>query len=163
MLVSAQQLTIYVTWLGIFRVLFQSFLISPIMKKLGENTTLKLGIFALVFAMVFLIFTTNFWIAFIPISFLAFGTGVTRPILTSKLTKVVKREETGSILGVNTSLYSIAQIITPILGGLILKYLPPQILPLLSAIVFTLIFLLWSWAFIKPFQENKSQLIKSEE
>lgn len=163
MLVSAQQLTIYMALLGIFRVLFQSFLINPIMKKVGENTTLKLGIFALVFAMVFLIFTTNFWIAFIPISFLAFGTGVTRPILTSKLTKVVKREETGSILGVNTSLYSIAQIITPILGGLILKYLPPQILPLLSAIVFTLIFLLWRWAFIKPFQENESLLIKSEE
>ena len=163
MLVSAQQLTIYMALLGIFRVLFQSFLINPIMKKVGENTTLKLGIFALVFAMVFLIFTTNFWIAFIPISFLAFGTGVTRPILTSKLTKVVKREETGSILGVNTSLYSIAQIITPILGGLILKYLPPQILPLLSAIVFTLIFLLWRWAFIKPFQEKKRQLIKSEE
>lgn len=162
MLVSPQQLTIYMAWLGVFRVLFQSFLISPLMKKLGENTTLKLGIFALVFAMAFLIFTNNFWIAFIPISFLAFGTGVTRPILTSKLTKVVKREDTGSILGVNTSLYSIAQIITPILGGLVLKYLPPQILPLLSAVVFALIFLLWRWAFIKPFQDIKSQLIKTE-
>ncbi|MFW9950735.1 MAG: MFS transporter, partial [Candidatus Thorarchaeota archaeon] len=156
--VTAQQLTIYMAWLGVLRVLFQSFLINPILKKVSENTTLKLGIFALVFAMAFLIFTNNYWIAFIPISFLAFGTGVTRPILTSKLTKVVKREETGSILGVNTSLYSIAQIVTPILGGLILKYLPPQILPLLSAIVFTLIFLLWQWAFVKPFLSGKNQL-----
>ena len=87
---------------------------------------------------------------------MAFGTGVIRPILTSKLTKTVKREETGSILGVNNALSSIAQIITPILGGLILQFLPTQMLPLLSAIVFALIFLLWRWAFVKPFQSEKS-------
>ncbi|MFX0058803.1 MAG: MFS transporter [Candidatus Hodarchaeota archaeon] len=161
--VTPQQLTIYMAWIGVLRVLFQSVLISPILKKVSENTTLLSGIFSLVFMMTFLIFTTNYWIVFIPISFLAFGTGVTRPVLTSKLTKVGKREETGSLLGVNNALNSIAQIITPILGGLILQYLPPQILPLLSAIIFSLIFILWRWAFVKPFREEKGQIIKSEE
>ncbi|NVM18705.1 MAG: MFS transporter [Candidatus Lokiarchaeota archaeon] len=160
---TAQQLTFYMAWIGVLRVLFQSVLINPILKKVSENTTLKLGIFALAFTMAFLIFTTNFWIIFIPISFLAFGTGVTRPILTSKLTKVVKREEAGSILGVSNSLNSIAQIITPILGGLILQYLPPQILPLLSAIIFSLTFVIWRWAFINPTRGEKQQVIKSKE
>jgi MFS family permease len=160
---TEKELTYYMTWIGVLRVLFQSVLITPILKKVSENTTLKLGIFALAFTMAFLIFTTNFWIVFIPISFLAFGTGVTRPILTSKLTKVVKREETGSLLGVNNSLNSIAQIITPIIGGLILDYLLPQILPLLSAIIFSIIFILWRWAFTKPFQKEKRHLLKSEE
>ncbi|NVM45549.1 MAG: MFS transporter [Candidatus Lokiarchaeota archaeon] len=156
--VTPQQLTFYMAWIGVLRVLFQSVLINPILKRVSENTTLKVGIFALFFTMAFLIFTTNFWIVFIPISFLAFGTGVTRPILTSKLTKVVKREETGSILGVNNSLNSVAQIITPILGGLILQYFPPQILPLLSAIVFSLIFIIWRWAFVKPFRSRDNLL-----
>ncbi|NHJ21593.1 MAG: MFS transporter [Candidatus Lokiarchaeota archaeon] len=161
--ITPQQITFYMSWLGILRVLFQSVLITPILKKVSENTTLFSGIVALAFTMLFLIFVSNYWIAFIPISFLAFGTGVTRPILTSKLTKVGKREDVGSLLGVNNALNSIAQIITPILGGAILELFPPQILPLLSAIIFSVIFILWRWAFVKPFQEQKESLIKSKE
>ncbi|MFX0043918.1 MAG: MFS transporter [Candidatus Hodarchaeota archaeon] len=161
--ITPQQLTIYMAWIGVLRVLFQSVLINPILKKVSENKTLLSGIFSLVFTMTLLIFTTNYWIVFIPLSFLAFGTGVTRPVLTSKLTKVGKRDETGSLLGVNNALNSIAQIITPILGGIILQYFPPQILPLLSAIIFSLIFILWRWAFVEPFREEKSQIIKSEQ
>jgi len=161
--VTAQGITFYMAWIGVLRVIFQSVLINPILKRVSENTTLKLGIFALTFTMAFLIFTTNYWIAFIPISFLAFGTGVVRPILTSKLTKTVKREETGSILGVNNALSSFGQIITPILGGLILQFFPTQLLPITSALLFVLIFLLWRWAFVKPFQGDKEQLRKSEE
>jgi MFS family permease len=158
--VTPQQIAFYMTWIGVLRVLFQSVLINPILKRVSENTTLKLGIFALTFTMVFLIFTNNYWIVFIPISFLAFGTGITRPILTSKLTKVVKPEETGSLLGVNNALNSIAQIITPILGGLILQYLIPQTLPLLSAIIFSLIFVIWRWAFVKSFRGKENPISK---
>ena len=161
--VTAQDVTFYMAWIGVLRVLFQSVLINPILKKVSENTTLKLGIFAMIFTFAFFIFSTNFWIVFIPVSFLAFGTGVTRPILTSKLTKAVKREETGSILGVSNALNSIAQIVTPILGGLILFYLPTQILPAISAIIFTLIIVLWRWLIVKPVQEEKELLIKSKE
>ena len=153
---TVQELSFYMAWIGILRVIFQFFLISPLLKKLSENTTLRIGIFAMIFTMTFLIFSTSYWIVYIPISFLAFGTGVVRPILTSKLTKTVKREETGILLGVNNALISIGQIITPILGGLILLILPPQMLPLLSAVIFALIFLLWRWAFVKPFQSEKN-------
>ncbi|GAJ12961.1 unnamed protein product, partial [marine sediment metagenome] len=84
----------------------------------------------------------------------AFGTGVVRPILTSKLTKSVEKEETGSLLGVNNSLSSITQIITPILGGLILQYLPSQIIPAFSALFFFLIFLIWRSGIAKPVQDE---------
>ena len=160
---TPQEITFYMAWIGVLRVIFQSVLINPILKKVSENTTLKLGIFAMIFTFAFLIFTTNFWLVFIPISFLAFGTGVVRPILTSKLTKTVKREETGSILGVNNALSSIAMIITPILGGLILQFLPTQILPLLSAIIFAIIFLMWRWTFGKSVQSEKQHPIESKE
>ncbi|MHA1376035.1 MAG: MFS transporter [Promethearchaeota archaeon] len=161
--VTVQELSFYMAWIGILRVIFQSVLINPLLKRLSENVTLKLGVLAMIFTMTFLIFSTSYWIVYIPLSFLAFGSGVVRPILTSKLTKTVKREETGSLLGVNNALISIGQILTPILGGLILQFLPTQTLPLLSAIIFALIFLLWRWAFVKPFQGEKEQLIKSKE
>ncbi len=159
--VTVQEISFYMAWIGILRVIFQSALITPLLKKLSENTTLSLGIFALIFTMTLLIFSNSYWIVFLPLTFLAFGSGVVRPILTSKLTKTVKREETGSLMGVNNALISIGQIITPILGGLILQFLPTQTLPLLSAIIFALIFLLWRWAFVKPFQGEKRPPIVS--
>jgi len=113
--------------------------------------------------MTFLIFSTSYWIVYLPLSFLAFGTGVVRPILTSKLTKAVKKEETGSLLGVSNALTSIGQIITPILGGFILQFLPTQTLPISSAVIFALIFLIWRWAFVNSVQEEKEQVIKSKE
>ena len=159
--VTPQQIVFYMIWIGVLRVLFQSVLITPILKRVSENMALKLGIFALALTMALLIFITNFWIVFIPLSFLSFGSGIARPILTSKLTKVVKREETGSILGVNNSLHSVAQIITPILGGFLLTPpSPPQILPLLSAIIFSLIFVIWRWAFVKPFRGKENPILE---
>ena len=160
---TPQELTLYMAWIGVLRVILQSVLINPILKKVSENRTLKLGIYAMIFTFAFLIFSTNFWIVFIPISFLAFGTGVARPILTSKLTKSVKREETGSILGVNNALSSIAQIITPILGGIILLSPYTPILPIISAVIFILILVLWRWLIVKPAKEDKELLIETKE
>jgi DHA1 family tetracycline resistance protein-like MFS transporter len=156
--ISAQQLGFYLTWIGFTRVLFQTFLIDPLLKKTSENTLLLTGIISLIFSMVFLAFTTNFLVVFFPLFFLSYGTGVGRPILTSKLTKTVKREETGSILGVNNSLTSIGQIFSPILGGLIIQFLPSVILPLTSGTVFVLIFLLWGKAFKKPKFDKKEKI-----
>ncbi|HDZ19044.1 hypothetical protein LCGC14_1839250 [marine sediment metagenome] len=154
--VTPLELGFYLTWVGILRVGLQSFLIAPLQNKFGENKTLGMGIFAMGSTMIMLIFTTNYLFVYFPLIFLSFGTGVSRPILTSKLTKNVKKEETGSLLGVNNALGSIAQIITPILGGAMIEYLPSQILPASSAIFFLLIFLLWKWGLTNPVQEEKN-------
>lgn len=148
--ISAQQVGIYLTWIGFTRVIFQSFLIDPLLKKISENALLLSGIISLIFSMLFLAFTSNYIIVFIPLFFLSYGTGVGRPILTSKLTMAVKKEETGSLLGVNNSLTSIGQIFCPILGGFIIQYLPSPILPLTSGTIFALIFLFWRKAFKTP-------------
>ncbi|MFX1413116.1 MAG: MFS transporter [Promethearchaeota archaeon] len=158
LVISAQELGFYLTWVGFTRVLFQSFLIDPLLKRISENALLLSGIISLIFSMIFLAFTTNFIIVFLPLFFLSYGTGVGRPILTSKLTLAVEKEETGSILGVNNSLTSIAQILCPILGGLIIQYLPSAILPLTSGIIFVLIFLFWRKAFKKPKFEEKGKI-----
>ena len=140
--VTAQEVGFLMAWIGILRVIFQGLLINPLQKKFGEDSALSMGIISMAFTMVILVFTTNYIFAFIPLIFIAFGTGVCRPILTSKLTKSVNKEETGSVLGVNNALSSIGQIITPILGGMIIQYLP-SFLPALSAIFFSILFIQW--------------------
>ena len=160
--VNSQGLGFYLAWVGILRVIFQSMLINPLLKKINENNTLKIGVIALVITMISLALITNYLLVFFPLIFLAFGSGVVRPILTSKLSKSVGKEETGSLLGVNNSLSSVAQIISPILGGLILQYLPPQVLPATSGLLFLLIFVFWRLGSTKPVQVETTQSIELE-
>jgi DHA1 family multidrug resistance protein-like MFS transporter len=141
--VTAQEVVFLMAWIGILRVIFQSALINPLQNKFGENSLLNVGIISMVFTMIILVFTTNYILAYVSLTFLAFGTGVCRPIFMSKLTKSVIREETGSVLGVSNALSSIGQIITPILGGALIQYFPALFLPGLSAIIFIVLLIQW--------------------
>jgi fucose permease len=131
----------YRTWIGVLRVILQFFLIKAILTRLGENKSLKSGIMALLICMVGLVFSWAYLIAFIPLIFLSYGTGIVRPILTSKLTKSVDQTESATILGISNALNSLGQIVTPIAGGTILLFLNPNVLPLLSSIGFLITFL----------------------
>jgi MFS family permease len=139
--ITAQQVSFYMVWIGIVRVSVQTVLIARILRFFGEDRVLLIGVFSMIASMVTLVFSTEYLFVFVPLVFLAFGTGVGRPILTSRLTNSVTQKETGAILGVNNALTSVAQIIAPVFGGFIIEYLAPQILPLLSAIIFTLLIL----------------------
>ena len=91
---------------------------------MGEESILRTGILAMTVSMILLALSADYLIVFVPLVFLAYGTGVTRPILISKLTNCVTQKDTATILGVNNSLTSIAQIITPVAGGFMIEYLP---------------------------------------
>jgi DHA1 family tetracycline resistance protein-like MFS transporter len=135
--VGADQVGFYTAWIGMLRVAVQTFLIARILRAMSEGSILKMGIVAMAVSMMILAFSTDHLFVFVPLIFLAYGTGVSRPILTSKLTNSVTQKETATILGVNNSLQSIGQIVTPIAGGFIIQYLPSQTLPLLSALFFS--------------------------
>jgi predicted MFS family arabinose efflux permease len=139
--VGADQVGFYMAWIGILRVVIQTFLIARILRAMSEGSMLRTGIVALAVAMVILAFSTDYLFVFVPLIFLSYGAGVSRPILTSKLTNSVTQKETATVLGVNNSLQSIGQIVTPIAGGFIIEYLPSQTLPLLSALFFSSIIL----------------------
>ena len=134
--VDADQVGFYMAWIGILRVIIQTFLIARILRALGEGRILRTGIVAMIISMVSIALSADYLFVFVPLLFLAYGTGVSRPILTSKLTNSVTKKETATILGVNNSLSSVAQIITPIAGGLIIQHLPSQTIPILSALFF---------------------------
>ncbi|MHA1476132.1 MAG: hypothetical protein ACTSQ5_13225, partial [Promethearchaeota archaeon] len=60
-------------------------------------------------------------------------------ILTSQLTKSVSKSEFATVLGVNNSLNSLGQIITPILGGAMLMYLGSTWIMGGSILIYTLL------------------------
>ena len=139
--VDVTQVSYYMTWIGILRVIIQTVLIARILRALGEDRMLRTGIVATIITMVGMVISTDYLFVFVPLIFLAYGTGVSRPILTSKLVNSVSKKETATLLGVHNSLNSIAQIVTPIVGGFVIQYLPSQTLPILSILLFSTIFI----------------------
>jgi len=134
--VDVGQFGLYLGWIGVLRVVIQTFLIARILKALGEESVLRTGIVAMITSMVGLAFSVDYLFVFVPLVFLAYGSGVIRPVLMSKLTNSVSKKETGTILGVNNSLTSVVQIITPFTGGLMIQYLPLQTIPIVSVLFF---------------------------
>lgn len=126
----------YRTWIGVLRVILQFFLMKFLLKKMGESKSFLTGAISLLICMIGLIFSWNYLVAFIPMIFLAYGSGISRPILTSRLTKSVDQSESATILGISNALNSLGQILTPIIGGAVLLFMIPDVLPLLSAIGF---------------------------
>jgi len=129
---------LYHTWIGIIRVLLQIFLVERLIRAFGEEKILFSGVVAMLLAMIGYGLSPVYWVAFIPLTFLAYGTGTARPVLTSRLTNCVGEKEYATILGINNSLTSLAQIFAPTLGGLILVYWKSIPLLIICGLMFTL-------------------------
>ena len=134
--VNTAQVGSYLGWLGFLRVFIQTFLIARILRSISEWTMLRTGIVAMIISMVGIAFSQEYLFVFVPLVFMGYGTGVIRPVLLSKLTNSVTQSETATVIGVNNSLTSIAQIITPIAGGFMIQYWPSQTIPIVSILFF---------------------------
>ena len=137
--VDTSQVGLYLGWLGLIRVVIQTFFIARILRSMSEWSMLRTGIVSMIISMVVFVFSQEYLFVFVPLLFLSYGSGVIRPVLTSKLTNSVTKNKTATILGVNNSLTSIAQIITPIAGGFILQYMSSQIIPIISVLFFLIL------------------------
>ncbi len=100
---------------------------------LGEKKLQYIGIICMILGMIGAAFVTH-WIPFLFIMGLfAFGSGVNRPIMVGGISRKVSGKEQGALLGVTTSLGSLSQIISPLIGGFMITYFWPGSLPLMGA------------------------------
>jgi MFS family permease len=112
-------LFVYTGFLGI---LIQGGLIGRLVKKMGE---VKLGLVAFgacVAGFVILGFAETLAVLLGAATISAFGTGVVRPVLTSRITQAVGRHEQGVALGISGSLSSFAMMVAPPVGGALLDH-----------------------------------------
>jgi len=96
----------------------------PLLRRLGDRRTsiLGLGIFvAVFFALGFVKNQVQFVLILCAVSFAA---SCSRGILTGFLSRAVKPWEQGRAMGMSSSLDSLAQIIGPAVGGLVLGSMP---------------------------------------
>lgn len=105
---------------GFLGIILQGGLIGRLVKRFGEPVLVAAG-FTAMSAGYFLLGMIHDIAPLIGVTTLvAFGQGVLRPTLTSLITQNAGRDEQGIVLGLNLSLMSIAQVIAPPIGGLLI-------------------------------------------
>jgi MFS family permease len=107
---------------GLVGAIIQGGLIGRLVKALGEEKLTFFGFATMLAGYAFLGFATNIPTLLVLIAISGFGIAVTRPSITTMLTKSVGRDEQGAALGVSQSLQSIAQIVGPITAGFLIEH-----------------------------------------
>jgi MFS family permease len=112
-----KDLAYFFLFMGVVVVIIQGALIGKFAKKLGEKKLVLIGTiaFTIGFAAVPAIYRVPllYGVAF----FIAIGQGLTYPSLTSLISKAAPPQDRGSILGLATSVGSLARFVGPILSG----------------------------------------------
>ncbi len=107
---------------GLLGIVLQGGLLGRLVKRYRE---FKLSIFAFVAAIIayaLVGFATSVAMLVISATINAFGQGILRPVLTARLTHAVGRHEQGVVLGISGSLGSVAMLLAPPTGGVMLDH-----------------------------------------
>ena len=102
---------------GFIGALLQGGMIGRLVKKHGEVKLVLWGFASAIIAYVIMGLAPGWKVLAIASLFSAFGNGVLRPVLTSRITQAVGRHEQGIAIGISGSLSSFAMTMAPPSGG----------------------------------------------
>jgi len=132
---DVQATSFVLTYVGILSVLVQGFAIGKLTTRFRERQLIFVGTIVLALALLGWAFAPNVWVLLVVLAPTALAAGVLNTVLTSQLTKVVRREETGGTLGLSASLQTFAQIVAPGLGGVLLQNVGTWSIGVLGALI----------------------------
>lgn len=105
---------------GFLGAILQGGLIGRLVKKYGEVKLVLQGFVAAIVSYILVGFSEGWLLLLFAGVFSAFGNGVLRPVLTSRITQAVGRHEQGTAIGISGSLSSFAMTMAPPTGGVFL-------------------------------------------
>jgi MFS family permease len=109
-------------YLGLLGVILQGGLIGRLVKVFGEPNLVRAGFFCGMAGLAALGLTYGVPLLLVVAAVASSGMGAIRPALTSLITQKAARSEQGVVLGLTQSLNSIAAIVAPAVGGLLIDH-----------------------------------------
>jgi len=110
------------TYAGLLGVILQSSLIGRMVRRFGEPRLVIAGFTANAIAYATVGVTHALPLLLAVVTATAFGNGVLRPVLTSRISQAVGRDQQGVALGVSHALRSLGMMIAPPLGGALMDH-----------------------------------------
>jgi DHA1 family tetracycline resistance protein-like MFS transporter len=119
---SEDQVGYTLALVGAVGVLTQVLLVGRTVSRLGEQSTLMMGLFLCAIGLASAAFTKAISLLIVMVIITTIGGALATPSLTSLLSRAADPREQGLVQGVSGSLESLARIIGPIWGNGIMKY-----------------------------------------
>lgn len=138
---TARDTGYFLAIVGFLGIIWQGGAVAPIVKMLGEKKSLIIGLISNTIGLFSIVFVDVWWKLIIVALFFSFGTGMTRPSLTSLITQAAPEDRRGGVLGITSSIESVSRIAAPLIGGWLIGGLHANWLGLAGGL-FTLIALL---------------------
>lgn len=118
---------VIITVIGLVTTFVQIVLLKPVVSHLGERKAVLLGSALLLVSAIGFFTFTSLWAFIASLVIFAFGTGIISPTLQSLLTRSGSEKMAGQLLGWYQSMFSLALILGPLLGGLLFQMAPQAI------------------------------------
>ncbi len=151
MALNQEEVGFLMSFLGIIGAIVQITLIKFFRNKIGEENSVILGNFLVIFGLTLIPFSLNIPVLLIILFVLAFGNGINNPMLLGLISNNVSPDEQGSVLGINQSLSSLARFLGPVWGGFVYQTFG-YMAPFISGGFFMLLITVFSLKFL-----NKSK------
>jgi len=144
-------------YVGVLSVVVQGGLIGPLTKRFRERWLIITGLWLMVFSLLAWAFVPNLIVLLIIMLPLALAGGVLGTVIQSAITKAVKPQEIGGMLGIAGALESLTRVIAPIVGGYLLGSLGTWAPGIFSAFLMT-----WSvWFAYRRIVKEKIPAVQS--
>ena len=135
LLVGPDTVGLYLMFVGFIRILFQMLVFPKLVNRLSKDILFISGQIILFFAFTQIIFIESEVMMFLVMAFFSIGAGILRPTITSQISMKTDISSRGKVMGVADSLQSLSQMITPLIGGLLIESIFPGAIGLLSSII----------------------------
>jgi MFS transporter, DHA1 family, tetracycline resistance protein len=132
---TEDQVGYFLAFVGLLGILWQGVVIRPMVRKLGELTSLRISFVSMTLGLLGVGLSANWQQLAACAVLFSFGSGISRPTLSSLITQVAPQDQKGSILGISASVESLTRSVTPILGGYLIGGLHPNWLGYAAAIL----------------------------
>ncbi len=109
-------------YIGIWIALTQGVIIRPLSKRFAPAQVLNFTLLLLAFAMIALLLPQYSWQLYLVLPFISVFQGLSSPNITATVSNLADPEVQGEILGINQSVNAFAQMLPPLIGGVLVGF-----------------------------------------
>ncbi len=116
---SQAQIGNFFAYAGLWIVLAQAFFVKPISKRFSPRQVLRVAPLVLAVSLLLPLFAHQHYTLFIMIPIIAIAQGLVHPNTTAFISNMADDDSQGEILGITQSFQSLAQILPPVIAGIV--------------------------------------------
>ena len=139
---SSLELSFVFIYIGLVQIVMQGFLIDKLSRRLGDEKLIAIGPILMAAGTILMPSFQNVIVFFLGNSLLAAGFGIINTSIPAFLSKRIALNEQGGILGIASSVASIANIPGPLIIGFVYAFAGSFIPFLISAVILTAAFII---------------------